>query len=184
MTSPPEIPAGGLRAVMLRVARVTEVLARASLWVAGIALVLMTIFVFAQVIWRYVFGSSLQWAEPGSIMIMGWFIFLGAAVGIREGYHLAFDILLYVVTHRVRDILFTVSDIVVGMFGFGMLWFGCQLAAKASTSQMPALGISRMWEFAPIIGGGALLLIFCLERIARRAAGLPTRRFGDGTVEE
>ncbi|MCJ8141123.1 TRAP transporter small permease [Falsirhodobacter halotolerans] len=176
--------AGGLRAAMLRIARVTEWLAQGGLWIAGLALVLMTGFVFAQVIWRYVLGSSLQWAEPGSVMIMGWFIFLGAAVGIREGYHLSFDVILYIATHRVRDIMHTISDIVVGTFGFGMLWFGWQLAVKASSSDIPGLGLSRVWDFAPLIGGGALLLIFCLERIARRAAGLPTRRFGDGTVEE
>jgi hypothetical protein len=29
-------------------------------------------------------------------MLMSWFIFLGAAVGVRENYHLGFDVLLYV----------------------------------------------------------------------------------------
>lgn len=179
-----DIQAGGLRAAMLRIADVTQVLARASLWLAGTGLVLMTVFVFAQVVWRYVLGSSLQWAEPGSVMIMGWFIFLGAAVGIREGYHLSFDILLYLVPDSVRNALYTVSDVVVGTFGFGMAWYGTQLAVKVSASDIPGVGLSRAWDFAPIIGGGILLVIFCLERIARRMAGLPTRRFGDETVEE
>ncbi|WP_241557969.1 TRAP transporter small permease [Falsirhodobacter deserti] len=176
--------AGGLRAAMLRVAGVTERLSTIALWLAGTGLVLMTAFVFAQVVWRYVLGSSLQWAEPGSVMIMGWFIFLGAAVGIREGYHLSFDVLLYLASDRLRAVLFTVSDIVVGAFGFGMAFYGVQLAAKSAGSSIPGIGVSRMWDFAPVIGGGALLVIFCAERIARRAAGLPTRRFGDETVEE
>jgi TRAP-type C4-dicarboxylate transport system permease small subunit len=61
----------------------------AGLWVAGAGVVLMTIIIFLQVFVRYVLNSSVVWTEPGAVMVMGWFIFLGAAVGVREGYHLA-----------------------------------------------------------------------------------------------
>ncbi len=90
-----------MRDAMLRMARLTGWLARLGLWVAGIGLVLMTAFVFAQVFYRYVIGSSLFWAEPASVMLMGWFIFLGAAVGVKEGYHLSFDVGLYLVPELV-----------------------------------------------------------------------------------
>ena len=72
-----------MRDTMLNMARLTGWLARLGLWVAGIGLVLMTVFVFAQVFYRYVMGTSLFWAEPASVMLMGWFIFLGAAVGVK-----------------------------------------------------------------------------------------------------
>ena len=67
----------------------------AALWLAGGGLILMTVFITAQVFMRYVMNDSLVWSEPASVILMGWFIFLGAAVGIREGYHLSFDVLLY-----------------------------------------------------------------------------------------
>jgi len=35
----------------------------------------------------------------------------------------------------------------------------------------------------PLVAGGALIVLFSVERIARRAAGLPTVRFGDDVVE-
>lgn len=176
--------AGPLRQLMLRVAVVTGWLARLALWIAGIGLVAMTCFVFGQVVFRYLLNSSLQWAEPGSVLIMGWFIFLGAAVGIREGYHLSFDVLLYVLPDWLKPILHSVSDFVVGAFGWGMVWFGLQLAEKAASNVIPGLGVSRAWDFAPIVGGGALLLLFSAERILRRIAGLPTVRFGDDVVED
>ncbi len=87
-------------------------------------------FIFAQVFFRYVLNSSLPWTEPAAVMIMGWFIFIGAAVGIREGYHLSFDVLLYFLPDRAKLALFTVSDVVVGLFGIGMVTFGLQLAEK------------------------------------------------------
>ena len=168
---------------MRKVADVTAGIARVALWLAGIGLVLMTAFIAAQVFWRYVLNDSIVWTEPASVMIMGWFIFLGAAVGIREGYHLSFDVLLYVLPHGVKMVLFTISDIAVAAFGVGMGWYGWSLAARASGNVMPSLGISDAWSFAPLVAGGALVVLFSVERIARRAAGPPTARFGEDTEE-
>ncbi len=157
--------------------------ATAALWVAGAALVLMTAIIAAQVVFRYGLNSSLIWSEPLAVILMGWFIFLGAAVGIREGYHLSFDILIYILPQRVKLWLFSISDIVVGGFGVGMVWFGGQLAGSAWDIKLPSLGITGAIDFAPIVGGGALIVLFSLERLARRAAGLPTMRFGDTPAE-
>jgi TRAP-type C4-dicarboxylate transport system permease small subunit len=169
---------------MKRVALATSLLARIALWAAGTGLVLMTVFIAAQVVWRYVLNDSLPWTEPGSVMIMGWFIFLGAAVGIREGYHLSFDVLLYFLPQRAKLWLFTASDIVVTAFGFGMIYYGAQLAARTAGNKVPSLGISGAFDFLPLVVGGVLIVLFSIERIARRAAGLPTARFGDDPVEE
>jgi TRAP-type C4-dicarboxylate transport system permease small subunit len=168
---------------MIRVARVLGHVATAALWVAGAALVLMTAIIAAQVVFRYGLNSSLIWSEPLAVILMGWFIFLGAAVGIREGYHLSFDILIYILPHRAKLWLFSVSDIAVGGFGVGMVWFGGQLAGSAWNIKLPSLGITGAVDFAPIVGGGVLIVIFSLERLARRAAGLPTMRFGDSPAE-
>ena len=66
-----------------------------------------------------------------------------------------------------------------------MIWFGWQLAAKtaqqhvALASASPAPSISF-----PIVAGGVLVVLFSIERILRRAAGLPTARFGEDTSME
>jgi TRAP-type C4-dicarboxylate transport system permease small subunit len=158
--------------------------ASAALWLAGTGLVLMTLIIGAQVFFRYVLNDSIIWSEPAAVILMGWFIFLGAAVGIREGYHLSFDVLLYLVPERGKLVLYTVSDIVVTGFGAGMVWYGWQLMASAAGVQLPTLGVSGAVDFMPLLGGGVLMVLFSLERIARRAAGLPTARFGEADLEE
>jgi len=168
-----------MQATMLRVAVAMGWIAKAALWLAGAGLVLMTAIVAAQVFWRYVLNSSIMWSEPGAVILMGWFIFLGAAVGIREGYHLSFDVLLYVLPRRAKLVLFSISDSVVVAFGFGMVWYGWQLAAASAGRNLPSLGVSAAFDFAPLVIGGVLMVLFSLERLARRAAGLPTARFGD-----
>ncbi|KAE9628159.1 TRAP transporter small permease subunit [Parasedimentitalea maritima] len=172
-----------MKDTMKSVALTTGLLARVALWVAGVGLVVMTALIAAQVFWRYILNDSIVWTEPASVMIMGWFIFLGAAVGIREGYHLSFDVMLYLVPDRVKLVLYSISDLAVAGFGVGMVWFGWKLAAKTAANMLPSLGISGAFDFAPLVAGGVLVVLFSLERVARRAAGLPTARFGEDAVE-
>lgn len=172
-----------MQQTMEKVALWTGRAARLGLWAAGIGLVLMTALIAAQVFWRYILNDSIVWTEPASVMIMGWFIFLGAAVGIREGYHLSFDVVLYVLPPRTKKFLLSVSDIAVSLFGVGMIWFGWQLAAKTAGNKLPSLGISGAFDFAPIVAGGVLIVLFSVERVFRRAAGMHTARFGSETED-
>jgi TRAP-type C4-dicarboxylate transport system permease small subunit len=162
---------------MLQAAGVLGALARAALWLAGTGLVLMTAMIAWQVFGRFVLNDTPTWTESVSIIVMGWFIFLGAAVGIREGYHLSFDILLYVIPKKAERMLHTVSDIVVITFGCGMVVYGIQLAARTWANTIPNVGIPIGVSYIAIIAGGALMVLFSAERIARRLSGLPTSRF-------
>lgn len=169
---------------MRKTARVMAIVARTSLWLSGIGLVLMTGFIAYQVFGRFVLNDTPTWTESWSVLIMGWFIFLGAAVGIREGYHLSFDVLLYVVPARVKGILHTISDVVITGFGIGMIVYGLQLAEKTWQSTIPNIGISGGWAFVSIIMGGVLMVLFSVERILRRSCGMVTARFGETELPE
>ncbi|GAA3874185.1 TRAP transporter small permease [Celeribacter arenosi] len=169
---------------MKKVARVLAIVARIALWVSGTGLVLMTAFIAWQVWGRFVLNDTPTWTESSAVIIMGWFIFLGAAVGIREGYHLSFDVLLYILPDRVKKILYSVSDITVVAFGIGMMYYGYLLAEKTWPSTIPNLGFSGGIAFLSLIFGGFLMVIFSLERLARRACGLVTARFGETELPE
>ncbi|NKK62694.1 TRAP transporter small permease subunit [Rhizobium leguminosarum bv. viciae] len=148
-------------------------LSNAALWLAGTGLVLMTVFVAWQVFCRYVLNDSPSWTEPGSVMLMSWFIFLGAAVGIRENNHLGFDVLLYVLPKSGKRVLRMISDVVILAFGVGMVWYGGALMSLTWNTTLPSLGISGAFDYLPLVGGGVLAVIFSLERIVLRLAGEP-----------
>lgn len=173
-----------MQPLLILAAQVMRHISTAALWLAGGGLILMTVFISAQVFMRYVMNDSLVWSEPASVILMGWFIFLGAAVGIREGYHLSFDVLLYFLPQGVKLILFSVSDTVVAAFGAGMAWYGAELALSAWDVKLPSLGVSGAVDFLPLVVGGCLVFVFSIERLFRRAAGLPTARFGETDPEE
>lgn len=169
---------------LIALADFLNIVARWALYVAGFSLVLMTALIAAQVFARYVMNAPLTWTEPSSILLMGWFILLGAAVGTREGYHLSFDVMLMILPPRVVQILHSVSDVVVGVFGVGMAWFGFELLRRTWTASMPTLGLPGGVSFVPLTLSGILIVIFSAERLARRAAGMKTARFGDDLTEE
>lgn len=154
-------------------ARMLGFVSNAALWAAGAGLVVMTGVVAYQVYCRYILNDSPSWTEPGAVMLMSWFIFLGAAVGVRENNHLGFDVLLYVLPAGAKKVLRMISDIVILAFGIGMIFYGGQLAILANDAILPSLGISGAFDYLPVVAGGILVSLFAFERIVQRLAGAP-----------
>ncbi len=160
-------------------ARLLGLLSTLSLWAAGIGLVAMTGFVAWQVFCRYVLNDSPSWTEPGAVLLMSWFIFLGAAVGVRENFHLGFDVLLYVLPKSGKRVLRMISDVVIFVFGIGMVWYGSQLVALTWNTTLPSLGVTGAHDYFPVVGGGALIVLFAAERIVKRLSGMPIDDIAD-----
>jgi TRAP-type C4-dicarboxylate transport system permease small subunit len=151
--------------------RVSETLATLALWASGIGLVLMTIAVTWQVFGRYVLNSTPTWTEALSIQLMGWFILLGAAVGVRESYHLGFDILRHALPGLPAKAMAAISHLVVLAFGLAMTWYGWDLVVGTWTATIPILGWPGGIDFMPLLGGGALISFFTLEHLINLATG-------------
>jgi TRAP-type C4-dicarboxylate transport system permease small subunit len=154
------------------VTRVLSTLSTGALYLAGLGLVAMSVIVLWQVLVRFVLNWNNNWTEITAILIMSWFIFLGAAVGVRENYHLGFDVLLYVLPKGSKKVLRTLSDVVVAGFACGMIYYGVQLMNLQWNERMPALGISGAFRYLPLAAGGVLIALFSLERIALRWSGV------------
>lgn len=161
---------------LVRLGKALTALSTGSLYVAGAGLVAMTGIVAWQVFCRYVLNWSNSWTEIASVLLMSWFILLGSAVGVRENYHLGFDVLLYVLPKGSKKWLRTISDVLVAGFAVGMVFYGWQLAALAWQARLPALGVPEGVKYLPLIGGGALIILFCIERVVLRFAGVDVDR--------
>lgn len=131
----------------------------------------MTAIVSWQVFVRYVLNWTNTWTEITAVMLMSWFIFLGAAVGVRENYHLGFDVLLYVLPDGGKKYLRAISDVVVFGFAVGMIYYGMQLVQLQWPARLPALGIPEGIRYLPLVGGGFLIALFSVERFVLRLMG-------------
>lgn len=169
---------------LIRFAGYISKLSTGALYLAGLGLVVMTGIVFWQVFCRYVLNWSNSWTEITAVLLMSWFIFLGAAVGIRENYHLGFDVLLYVLPKGSKKSLRMLSDLVVLAFAAGMVFYGWNLVVLGWPARMPALGIPEGTKYLPLIGGGLLIALFALERVVLRFAGVDIDQDLDVDLEE
>ncbi len=145
-------------------------LSRLALWSAGAGLVLMTGVVAWGVFGRYVLNDTPVWAEPVALFLMSWFIIFGAAVGVREGDHLGFEVGLAHAPAGLARVLRLVTQLLVAGFGIAMVWYGTELSAGTWSAAMPVLGIPQGWDTVPIAAGGALIALFALERAWRLVA--------------
>lgn len=59
----------------------------------GALMIAMFVLVFTNVVTRYGFGFSLAWGEEVARFLMIWVTFLGAGLALREGRHVAIEVL-------------------------------------------------------------------------------------------
>lgn len=139
---------------------------------AGVGLVAMTVIVAWTVFGRYILNSTPTWGEPASLFLMLWFILLGGAVGVREMDHMGFDVALFYAQGAWKNLLVFVNEALVSVFGLAMVFFGWQLADKVWGDRIAMIGISKGWDYVPIVVGGILITIFSVEKLVLQLAGL------------
>jgi TRAP-type C4-dicarboxylate transport system permease small subunit len=162
--------------------RFASKLSLACLLFAGLGLIAMTLIVAWTIFGRYILNATPTWGEPASLFLMLWFILLGGAVGVREMDHMGFDIGLHYARGRAKSLLVFINEALVSLFGLAMIYFGWQLADKVWGDRIAMIGISKGWDYVPLIVGGVLITLFSIEKLLLQVSGLrahPMLFFGD-----
>jgi TRAP-type transport system small permease protein len=63
-------------------------------YLMALALFIMVVLVFGNVVLRYGFGSGIAWAEEIARLMFVWLIFLGAILALRQHAHLGVEMLV------------------------------------------------------------------------------------------
>jgi TRAP-type C4-dicarboxylate transport system permease small subunit len=140
---------------------------RAALWIAAVGLVLMTLFVAWQVFGRKVLNDTPTWTEPGSLLLMSWFILLGSAVGVRENDHLGFEVGLHYAPPPLRLAMKALTHALIIVFGIYMAIYGWQLTSATWSAKMAGIDLPQGMDYLPLVGGGALIALFAFEKLVQ-----------------
>ncbi len=165
-----------VRRLALLLHRIVSPLAAAALWISGAGMLAMTGAVGWQIFGRYVLNDTPTWAEPLTLQLMGWFILLGAAVGVRESFHLGLDIVRHVVGDTAGRVMDGINLVLVAAFGLAMSWYGILLAVGTWDAPLPVLGVPGGVDYLPLIAGGVLIALFAAERFLALLAGHDQRQ--------
>ena len=119
----------------------------------------MTVVVFLQVLYRYVFAQPLQWSEELARYLFVWLSILGAALALQKKGHFGLDLFFKMLSSRSRRFVQIPACILMGIVIFVILFEGVILVQKTALQQSPAMGISMSWAYASLPVGGALMAI-------------------------
>jgi TRAP-type C4-dicarboxylate transport system permease small subunit len=132
---------------------------------AAAGLVLMVLIIGWQVIGRYVLGQSPSWAEQAALVLMIAFVFLGAAAGVREGFHIRITAMQAALSPRGWQRMQRVADFVVVLCGVAMAVWGTELVVRTWPHAIPTLGLPRGLAYLPLPVSGVLIALFGIERL-------------------
>ena len=140
-------------------------------------LLAMTAIIGWQVFGRFVLGSSPSWSEQASLLLMIWYVFLAAAAGVWERFHIRIELLELTFTDANRRRLRIAIHALIAVMGLVLLYYGAAMLWSVRANVIPSLGISRAWAYIVIPFAGLLIALFSLGRIRVRMA--ETRKVDD-----
>ncbi|HZW15759.1 MAG TPA: TRAP transporter small permease [Brevundimonas sp.] len=140
-------------------------LASLAMALAGAALVGMALVQAWQVFARYVLNDSPGWTEPVALLLMSFAVMFGAAVAVRRETHFAFQTLLHGLPGRPQWLLKSVSRLIAAASGAGLMVLGGMLMVDEWPVAMAGAPLPSGLKFAGLCVGGALILLFAVERL-------------------
>ena len=149
--------------------RFDNLLAKGEGWVLITLVVVMTVVVFLQVIYRYLLAQPLHWSEELARYLFVWISILGAALSVQKRGHFGMDFFFKMLPAKGRRYLIFLIYLLMGVVVLVILVQGIFLVQKTAAQQSPAMEISMGWAYASLPAGAALMVIHLLVIIFREA---------------
>jgi TRAP-type C4-dicarboxylate transport system permease small subunit len=135
--------------------RIADLYCRALVALMALALLLMVLLVFGNVVLRYGFNSSITVSEELGRWLFVWITFMGAVVALRERSHLGTDVLVSRLSPRGKKICLVLGHLT-------MLYI-CWLVFKGSLEQTrinwDVLAPTTQWSMAAVHSAGVAFSI-------------------------
>ncbi|GAB6110730.1 TRAP transporter small permease [Desulfomicrobium escambiense] len=147
-----------------------------------VAMSVMLVIIFAQVVTRYLFNYTPEWSEELARFLFVWVVFLGSALIMGESGHLAVQFL----PDKFKGTAFgTVLDIVINVCGYVfiglLLTQGWKMTSIMTFQRAPGLDIPMSWVYVIIPVSCVLMLLYLFRetlRIFRNISGRGTGQEG------
>jgi TRAP-type C4-dicarboxylate transport system permease small subunit len=150
-----------------------DLVARLVILLAGAALVVLLLITGWMVFGRYVLNDTPTWVERAALLVILFVALPVAAVGVRERFHMAVEIVVAALPAGLRAGTAIAVDLLTLGFGLVMLAWADTLAAMMWGFRIPLLGVPQGLQFVPMMICGGLTALFAAEHLLRRAARLP-----------
>jgi TRAP-type C4-dicarboxylate transport system permease small subunit len=117
--------------------------------------------VFAQVVARYVFGTSIGWSEEIARALLIAVTFLGCAIAMRRNTHIAIEVLFSYIPTSAARVLVTVIDLLkIGLSG--SLTYMAYFLTMTTRQKLTSVNVSKAWLYGPVTVFLALMTVYAI----------------------
>ncbi len=135
-------------------------------WLAGLALVLISAVIPWAVFTRYVLNSAASWPEMTAVLLTIVLTFFGAAACYRLGVHMNVTIGVDLLPARLRRAADFIVELLMAVMALFMVVYGiklCEATWYNTIAEFPSLSVGVV--YSPIPLGGAFTLLFIIEHL-------------------
>lgn len=135
-------------------------------WLAGLALVLISAIIPWAVFTRYVLNSAASWPETAAVLLTIVLTFFGAAACYRLGLHMNVTLVVDMLPERARRIATYTVELLMAVMALFMVVYGirlCEATWLNTIAEFPFLSVGFVYSPIPI--GGAITLLFIIEHL-------------------
>lgn len=146
--------------------RFNDKLYMTCIWVAGLAVVAISLIIPWGIFTRYVLGTGSSWPEPTAILLMMLFTFIGAAASYRAGAHMAVAMVTDRLGPGLKRPVSLLAQLAMALVCVFMAVWGARLCMSTWNqfmSELPGLRVGITYMAIPV--GGLLTLVFVLEKL-------------------
>ena len=146
--------------------RVMDKLYLLCMVVCVISIVCMTVLIFTGVVSRYVFEVGARFAEPMSIFFTVQLTLYGSAICYRSQAHLRLEVFVRMLPDRLQHLPHYLVHGLMATIACLMVYYGYSLAETTWFQSYPEFDEIKVGVvYSAIPGGGAVTLLFVIERV-------------------
>lgn len=126
--------------------------------------------VFLQFFTRYVLNDSLTWTEEMARYFLVGITFIGSAMAMRKGSHIAVEAGLKYMPYRLRHWVMVGIDLLVFGFGLFMAWTSAELA-RNTRQAMSSIDVPKSWLYWVVCAAFIGISVYAGLRVRKRLRG-------------
>lgn len=144
-------------------------LSRAAIVLASVSLASLGVVVTYGVVMRYAFNAEPAWIEQAALLLAICVAMFGASVGVHGAGHIGLDSAVKLLPPRGQWLCAVLGHLLVIGFAVVLVHGSLEMIEATRGNDIPTLGFSEAWRYAPTLLSGVLVTLFSVERVLRPA---------------
>jgi len=138
--------------------KLSNLLERITLLFLALAMAVMVVVVFAQVVARLTAGS-IKWSEELARYLMVYLTYVGASVGVKRKSHIAIEFINGKLPRKAEDTVDIVANLLCLVCCVAILFYGIKLVNLTMAQKTPAMRIPMGIAYFSMVLGSALMIV-------------------------